>query len=202
MAAYDNTYSRVVLWLKVILPLLALAGLSTLFLVSRTIDPAQTVPYADIDIDALTDEQRIGGPTFSGVLPGGAAFSLAADRAWPDIGNPGNLTGETIRATIDLTDGTGISVRADRATFSNADRTAGLEGGILVQTSSGYRMQADRLNMAFDGLRLWSDAPITAEGPGLRITAGKFDITGDGSVAKPHVLVFKGKVSLLYEFEQ
>ncbi len=53
MATYDNTYSRVVAWLKILLPLLALAILSTLFLVARTIDPAQNIPYADVDIDEL-----------------------------------------------------------------------------------------------------------------------------------------------------
>jgi len=202
MAAYDNTYSRIVLWLKVILPLAALAGLSTLFLVSRTIDPAQSVPYADVDIDALTDEQLIGGPTFSGVLPGGAAFRLSAEKAWPDLADPGTLSGEAIRATIDLQDGTGIAVHADTATFSNTDRRAGLSGHVTVETTNGYRMQAEQLNMSLDGLRLWSDAEISAVGPGLAIRAGQFDITGDGTHGNPYLLVFKGRVSLLYTPEK
>jgi len=67
MAACDNTYSRVVAWLRIALPLLALAILSTLFLLARTIDPAQNLPYADIDIDELTREQRIGNPQFAAV---------------------------------------------------------------------------------------------------------------------------------------
>ena len=48
MAARDNVHSRVVFWLKIILPLLALAILSTLFLFSRRIDTDQALPYAEV----------------------------------------------------------------------------------------------------------------------------------------------------------
>jgi len=77
----DNTYSRVVAWAKVLLPLLALALLSTLFLVARTVDPAQKLPFADIDVDAIAREQRIGAPKFNGVTKEGTAISLSADSA-------------------------------------------------------------------------------------------------------------------------
>ncbi|MEM1389406.1 MAG: hypothetical protein AAGG54_17485, partial [Pseudomonadota bacterium] len=65
------------------LPLLAIAGLSSLFLVARPIDPAQNIPYADVDIDALTSEQSIGRPTFAGVAENGATYTVTAERAWP-----------------------------------------------------------------------------------------------------------------------
>ena len=38
MAIPDNLHSRMVFWLKILLPILALAILSTLFLFSRRID--------------------------------------------------------------------------------------------------------------------------------------------------------------------
>ncbi len=202
MARKDNTYSRLVLWLKVILPLLALAGLSTLFLVAHKIDPAQDLPFTDVDMDALTNGQRIGGPTFSGMTASGAAFRLSAARAWPDPDDPGFLTGEVIQATIDLPGGTSVDVRSGGATFANATRTAGLQDGVTVQTTNGYRLTADRLNMTFETLRLWSDTDIVVTGPSLRLEAGQFDITGNGSASEPYVLVFKNKVKLLYGPEQ
>ncbi len=202
MAAHDNTYSRVVSWLKVILPLLALAGLSTLFLVARTIDPAQTIPYSDVDIDELANEQRIGGPTFSGMTASGAAYRLSAARAWPSADGAGTMTGEEISASIDLTDGTRVSIRAGAASYANAARLAGLTDGVTVDIADGYRMTTPSLSLTLDQLRLWSDQAVTITGPGLRLDAGQFDLTGRGTEAEPYVLVFKDNVKLLYDFER
>jgi lipopolysaccharide export system protein LptC len=63
MAAAIDGYSRLVAWLKIILPLIALGILATLFLVSRTIDPSQTIPYADVDVQDLARNQRVGAPS-------------------------------------------------------------------------------------------------------------------------------------------
>ena len=43
--------TRTVRWLRVLLPLLALAMLSTLFLFSRGSDGESQIPYADVDAD-------------------------------------------------------------------------------------------------------------------------------------------------------
>ncbi|MDF0601190.1 hypothetical protein P1J78_10660 [Psychromarinibacter sp. C21-152] len=202
MATYDNTYSRVVSWLKVILPLAALAGLSTLFMVARTIDPAQDIPFADVDIEELTREERIGRPTFSGMTPGGAAFSLSAERARPDPEDPGKIIGEEIRAGIDMPDGTGIEVTAGGGLVDNASRTAGLRGGVMAQTSDGYLMQAQDVTIDFDARRMWSGNEVSVTSPELKLRAGAFEVQGDGTEDRPYVLVFKDKVNLLYEPEQ
>lgn len=202
MAVYDNTYSRVVSWLKILLPLLALAILSTLFLVARTIDPAQTLPFADVDIEELTREQRIGKPTFSGVTAGGAAYTLSAARARPDPARGGRITGEDVRAQFDLPDGIGIDVTAGAAEISQATRMATLASGVVAKTTNGYLFEAPDLNVAFDDSRAWSDGAVSATGPGLRLKAGSFELTGNGTADNPHLLVFKGRVNLLYEPQQ
>ena len=45
--------TRTVRWLRVLLPLLALAMLSTLFLFSRGSDGESQIPYADVDAEAM-----------------------------------------------------------------------------------------------------------------------------------------------------
>lgn len=202
MAVSDNTYSRVVLWLKVILPLLAIAGLSSLFLVARPIDPAQNIPYADVDIDALTREQRISAPRFSGVASNGAAYSLTAARAWPDPTEPGSLTGEDVAAQIDLPGGAGIDVTAGGAVLFNVTQSAGLLDGVQVQTTNGFFLEAADLTVNFNEMRLSSANPIFVAGPGLTLEAGAFEAAGDGSDAAPYLLVFKNRVKLVYETPQ
>lgn len=202
MPVSDNTYSRMVAFLKVVLPILALAGLSTLFLVARVIDPAQNLPFADVDIEELARDHRISAPTFSGVTPSGAAFNLSAARAWPDPTEAGTLTGEDVRAQIDLPDGPTVRVEAGGAAIFNSEGAARLLDGVLLQTTDGYLMEAESLGMKFDDMRLWSDQPVAVTGPGLTLDAGRFELRGNGTKQSPYTLVFKGKVELLYEFEQ
>nr|WP_232014486.1 hypothetical protein [Cereibacter sphaeroides] len=85
----DNLHSRLVSWLKVVLPLAALAILSTLFLVARTINPDDAIPYADVDVADRVREPRITAPTWAGITSDGAALSVEAAAA-----RPGQAPGE------------------------------------------------------------------------------------------------------------
>jgi lipopolysaccharide export system protein LptC len=203
MAVPDNTYSRVVFWAKLVLPLLAVVFLATLFLFARTIDPAQNLPFTEgVDVEALSREQRIGAPTFTGVTEGGAAFRLSAARARPDLTRPGRVTGEELRAAIDLPDGETVDVAAATAVLENDARRAELAGGVQVDSGTGYRLLAEDLTMEMEDMRLSTPNPVELTGPGLQLTAGAFDMTGDGTEADPHVLVFKDKVKLIYSFPE
>ena len=199
MATYDNTYSRVVAWLKIILPLLALAILSTLFLVARKIDPAQNIPYADVDIEELTREQRVGRPTYTGVTKGGAAMTLSAARAKPDLADPNRVTGDRVTAGIDLPDGGRLDVVADAAVIDSAARTAALRGGVRVTSSLGYALTTEELQLDLDTSHVTSTTGIRVTSPMGTLTAGAFEMTGDGGDARPYRLLFTDKVKLVYE---
>ena len=62
MATAGDGHSRLVFWLKIVLPLIALAILSTLFLVSRNIGGDGTVPFSDVDLDALARDPQLTAP--------------------------------------------------------------------------------------------------------------------------------------------
>ena len=198
MATYDNTYSRVVAWLKIILPLLALAILSTLFLVARTIDPAQNIPFADVDIDELAREQRIGAPNYSGVTSDGAAVSLLAKQARPDPTAPNRLIGTDVTASIDLSTGTRIDIAAQQVVLDGSRRLASLHGNVVLISTQGYQMRTETLDVALKTTRVQSDTAITLTSDFGTLTSGKFVLTGDGSKGKPYLLVFKNKVRLVY----
>ena len=76
--ARADTHTRVVGWLKVALPLMALAVLSTLFLVADQIDPEDALPYAEVDVEDLAREPRMTMPSYAGITTDGAALSLTA----------------------------------------------------------------------------------------------------------------------------
>jgi len=199
MAHYDNSYSRLVAWLKILLPLLALAILSTLFLVARTIDPAQTIPYAQVDIERLTREQRIGKPQYTAVTRDGAAVSLSAAAARPENGDTGRIAGEDVAAGIDLPGGGRVEINAARITLDSAAALASIHGGVVLTSSAGYVLRTDALAVSLDDTRVIAEGAVLAEAPAGRLSADGFELIGDGSAAAPYELVFKGRVKLVYD---
>jgi len=199
MAMADNTYSRVIGWLKILLPLLALGILSTLFLVARTVDPAQDLPFADVDIDELAEEQRIGRPEYSAVTSDGAAISLLAERASPDPDSADALSGDAISADIDLPNGTTVNVMAGRMKVDRTDDLAQLSGGVLLTTSDGYVIDTEQVDIALGRTDIRSHSRTTVEAPIGRLTAGQFSLTSGNEGDGAYVLVFKGRVKLIYD---
>ena len=163
-AGYDNTHSRVVAWLKIVLPLAALVMLSTIFLLARTVDPAQTLPYADVA--GLAREQRIGNPNYAGVTSDGAAVAFAAEAARPDPREPEVFYGVAMRATIEAPDGMALSVSAPEGSVDGRTETAELGGGVTVETADGYSIETARLAARLDATRLQSEGEVRASGRG------------------------------------
>jgi len=151
MALYDNSYSRAVAWLKILLPLLALGILSTLFLLSRTIEPSQTLPYADVDAKEFAREQRIGAPNYSGVAANGAAITLIADSARPKFGHPEIIDASKLDARIKQTDGTIIDIAALAGTFNTDTQYAVLTGDVKEKSSTGYTLATEKMSAMLDG---------------------------------------------------
>ena len=65
----DNLHSHVMAWLKVLLPMAALALLSTLFLLSRRTDPVTDLPLSVPGIDDPTARQQVNAPAFFTAVP-------------------------------------------------------------------------------------------------------------------------------------
>ena len=103
-------HSRLVGWLKVALPLLALAILSTLFLVARTIDPEAAIPYAEVDIAERIREPRMTAPAYAGVTKDGATLTLTADEARPEAEGDGSAV--KVHAQLATPDGARTALTA------------------------------------------------------------------------------------------
>lgn len=198
MATYDNTYSRVVAWLKILLPLLALAILSTLFLVARAIDPAQNIPYADVDINELALEQRIGKPNFSGLTHDGAAVTLSATKALPDPNNRDRVVGNEVAAGIDLPDGTRIDIVANKVGINASAQVVDLTGDVSLTASNGYTLVTETLTVSFVETRISARGGVEVLTPLGNLTSGEFLITGNPDTTTDYILVFKDRVRLVY----
>ncbi len=196
MATYDNSYSRFVAWVKIILPLVALALLSTLFLFSRPQDIELTIPYAQVEIDQIVREERISAPTYTGMTQDGSAIAISALTAMPDAADPQRMIARDLTARIETTGGTLIEIDAAQGTINGAEEVATLGGGVQIETSTGYLIDAEGLRTSLSDTALQSDGPVEAQGPLGTLEAGAMQVTGTG--ADSHLLVFSDGVRLIY----
>ncbi|NNK78822.1 MAG: LPS export ABC transporter periplasmic protein LptC [Litoreibacter sp.] len=192
----DNLYSRFVQIAKVAFPILALVFLSTLFLFSRNVDLDAAIPFADIDIESITREQRLISPEFSGVTTDGSAVVLHADSAAPDPENSRNFSALVVLANIATQSGTTYDIHAERAYFDGRSERLDLDGNVRLQTSTGYRLETQSLVTSVAQTMINAPGPVSGTGPGGKLEAGAMDLKADGDT---HVLVFKNRVKLIYQ---
>lgn len=197
MLGADNFHSRLVAWMKIILPLLALGLLSTLFLISRTVDPTKNIPITNIDLEQRADDLGATNPSFAGVTNRGDQISVRANQAKPDANDPEHLMAQTVVARLRLTSGTVIDITSDRAEMNQGTLTANLEGAVHVVTTNGYDLTTERLNTRLDRLFAETPGPVQGTAPVGTIEAGRMLLQTNDDSGAAHLLFTDG-VKLLY----
>lgn len=196
--AIADRYSRLVLWLKVALPLAALAILSTLFFVAETLDPEAAIPYADVDVEQILRDQGITQPTFGGLTADGVAISVSADAVRPEAGKRDRLTGSSLAATLEFPSGSRIDIDSPEGTVDGETEKATLQGGAVLKSSTGYVVETDRIMTSMAEASVLAPQTVTATGPAGKLTAGQMELTRTQTPDQSYLLVFRGGVRLVY----
>ena len=196
MATAGDGHSRLVFWLKIVLPLIALAILSTLFLVSRNIGGDGTVPFSDVDLDALARDPQLTAPEYSAMTRDGAALTVKSDLARP---TSSGVIASALAARYELQDGQRIDLSAAQGNFDEAAGTLTMSGGVRVETSAGYRLETGDLTGRLDRTQLSAPGMVVAEAPFGRIEAGSMQLDRADGNGGDSILVFKDRVRLVYE---
>jgi len=198
MARITDRHSRLVAWLKVVLPLAALILLSTIFLVSRTVDPDDAIPYATVDVAGRAMDPRLTAPTWSGLTSDGATLNIAAAEARPPAADrPATLS--ALRAELDTPDGVETQMQAASGTFDQQGGTVRLDGQVRMRNSQGYDINMPALTARLDATRLTGEGPVTAIAPMGQLTAGGMTLMAqDDPQQHNYRLDFTGGVKLIY----
>ena len=196
----DNLHSRLVFWLKILLPMAALAILSTLFMVSRGVSPEDAIPYASTDITDRVKEPRLTNAVFAGMTADGAALTLKTAEAKPGAPGSDNAgVASDLSGLLETPDGARTNLTAKAANLDQVARLMILSGGVVVSNSTGYRIEMPGLAVSLDKTGLDSTGAVKAMGPVGQITAASMHL-GPAEPGKPaYLLVFKGDVRLLYQ---
>jgi len=192
----DNRHSRFVGTAKILFPLVALGFLSTIFLFSRTLDPSAAIPFANVDITKIAEEQRMASPKFAGMTSDGSAISVIAESARPNLLNPSRLSATNITASIKTVSESVYDITANKARFDSKSKDLALTGDVMITSSSGYRLNTEGLLANLETTGFVSEDGIVGTAPRGTITAGQMELKmNDGSP----VLFFSKGVKLVIE---
>ncbi|MBK4218032.1 hypothetical protein JJJ17_19050 [Paracoccus caeni] len=191
------TRTRIVRWLRVLLPLLALVMLSTLFLFSRESDTESQIPYAEVDAEAMARDPRVVAPQYSGVTSDGASLNLQAGQAAHD--RPEGGSASDLRLDWQRPDGLKADITAPAADMT--DGVIELSGGVRMQTSSGWTVDAERIEAGTRTSRIAAESGVEAQAPFGQLTAGRMELTPDEGAEgdAPAILNFSNGVRLIYQ---
>ncbi|MDO5657767.1 MAG: hypothetical protein Q4G36_05540 [Paracoccus sp. (in: a-proteobacteria)] len=186
--------SRVVAWLRVLLPLAALVILSTLFLAGRRPDPDAAIPYASVDAEDRARNPRMTTPDFATVTADGSELGLRAEQAVPDSsGEGGTVAG--MRLTWRAPSGLAADLSAPNAALEGTAVTLG--GGVRLTTSDGWALTAPEIRAQTDADRIEAGQGLDGFAPMGRITAGQLEMRRDE--AGDHLINLTGGVRLIYQ---
>lgn len=186
--------TRIVRWLRVLLPLAALALLSTLFLFSREPEAESRIPYADVDAEAMARDPRLVAPDYAGVTEDGARLTLRARSA----AVPGTGGGDAEDLRLDWQRPDGLTAELTAPEGGLAEGRVSLGGGVRIETSSGWEIRAPRVDAATDRSEVEAAEGVDATAPFGTLTAGRMRLAPDAPDG-PAVLNFTDGVRLIYQ---
>ncbi len=196
MAAADSRYSVFIGWAKILLPLAALALLSTLFLFSRKSADDERIPLSQIA--AIAQAPRITGPTLAGLADDGTVVSLSAAELRPVADLPDRFALRDARLGLTAPDGSRIDIRAGSGQIDGVGRIATFGDRVELTTSTGLTVRTPGIRADLRAATLDSQGEVAATAPFGRLTAARLHVAADpqGRVTR---LLFDGGVRLLYD---
>lgn len=189
-------YSRMVSYLKVLLPLAALALLSTLFLISRNGDTEAVIPFADREIEERMRGQQVTGPFFSGSTSEGDEIWVTASVARASTDDP--VIAKDLEAEIRMVAGGRLTLRSDRGTVHPDQDLARFIGNVEITTDDGMVVQTEALKTQLSAVHAESPGTVVATGDLGQFTAGHMEISSE-TEGGPVYLLFTNSVKLVYD---
>lgn len=191
-----DQYSRMVSYLKVFLPLAALALLSTLFLISPGSDTEVVIPFADREIEERLRGQQITAPFFSGSTAQGDEIWVTAAMARASADQP--VIASNLKAEIRMTTGGQLTLTSDRGTVHPDQDLARFIGNVEITTTQGMVVETEALKTQLSTINAESPGAIHATGDLGDLTAGHMQIRSE-TVGGPVHLLFTKSVKLVYD---
>lgn len=192
-----RTYSRAVAWMKVLLPLGAVALIAAIFLTARDKSDLTKIFTAE-ELATLGAGLRLDNPRFAGLTEQGEPFAIRADWALPDSALPRLIDLKRPEGEIEMSDGRTISARAATGRMHREDKTLVLEGGVVLDTSDGYHIETGLIEIDLGAKTANAPGPVSGTGPRGQINAGSFRAAAGEGAAGAGQIWFENRVRLVF----
>lgn len=195
--ARENLHSRVVAWLKILLPVAALGLLSTLFLLSRSNEPADSIPFAKADLTQRAAEEGMTDASFSGATMRGDMVQFSAATMRPDPVDNRQFLAQAVSSRIALAGGGVINLTATSAQTDGGAVHVVLDEGVVLSSSTGYDITTDQIRADMSMPYLETAGEVVGRGPAGDFTAGKMQLSAPNGTGDAQLLFTQG-VRLIY----
>lgn len=187
-ALFNRKRSRL-LWLKVSLPILALAIVG--YLTYRSYE-GQTDTRVSIDVVEdvvkLDAGMKVSGIAFEGKSKTDRPFSVTALSATETTGDKDLIKLEEPQAQISLSDVTWIAITAEHGLYNRKLDQVDLDGAVTVYHDNGMKFVTEQAAMDLTTNSASGSAPVTGSDDYKQISAEGFEMLDDGAT-----VLFKGK---------
>ena len=186
-----HRHTRIVRWLKILLP--AIAFLILLVLLAVFAFRSLVAPQIDIGDVSVSDGKLVmENPTLNGFDGKKRPYDLTATRAIQDVSNPALVELQKIRANLPIDEKINVSISAGNGFYDADAKTLRLGDVVEVNTNDGMKIELQDAQIDIGSGYLKTDKPIKAKSPQASISAGSMTISESGEV-----VVFDNKVFMV-----
>ena len=121
---------------------------------------------------------------------------MTAAEAKPSTGGG---SASIVLGTLETPDGGTTELAAAVVQMDTANRMIELSNGVEMRSSSGFVISAPGIGVATDRTFAQSRGEVSAIGPMGQLTADQMELSAQEGVPNSYLLVFNGKVRLLYQ---
>ncbi len=186
-------YTRIVRLLRWLLPLcaLALAAFLLMWPTFNIIELPDVIPISGLE-QPTAERSTMTNVRFLGTDSDGRPFTINAERAWHDSERGETVFLEGVSGSITVGEGEWTSLRADSGYFEQKSQVLTLESSVQVTSSSGYRLDSERVLIDLEKGMARSDAMVKGTGPSGDLEAEGFEVSDHGGK-----FTFSGDVEIL-----
>ena len=196
------SHTRLVRILKTALPLVAIALLSTVFLVQENENNEGGLVFSSADLATLGDGLAINNPRIEGTTRDGNAYLITAEKAVPDQSQAERIEMSAFSAITRYSSGLSVEVHSPRAVAVLPSQNFSMLDHVSFRTSDGYTGNAGSADVDVKSGTLVASGGVSVDGPTGRIEADRLSVQSrfdeNGDATDNPILKFEGGVALRF----
>ena len=198
----DDSYSKMITILKILLPSIALLILSFLFFLPDHRTKLQAVNKIDKSILQVINKAGINQPSLRGTLASGSNLELYAKSVLPKNKDKSIIEVDETTARLEIDKKSWATAFANKGLINTTEKTAEMVGSVKVKGFKKIQIDASDLKIFYLRALVKTKKPVSIKGKFGMISAGSAEFydmnqkSGEG-----YVLLFNKGVKMFYELE-